>query len=98
MTLCCFRHEKDRALVLHSLFPTQDSLANYVNATSQSSISPSSSSPQATPHPNQIAQFASFWSDASSSRDAEHGRAELQWTTVIPEELIKAARELAKSK
>ncbi|TCD62866.1 hypothetical protein EIP91_006272 [Steccherinum ochraceum] len=25
------KHEKDRSLVLHSLFPTQDSMANYVN-------------------------------------------------------------------
>ena len=70
------------------------SLANYVNATSSSSISPSSSSPQPIPHPNQIAQIASFWSDASSStRDAEQGREDGGWTTVIPEELIKAARE-----
>ena len=70
------------------------SLANYVNATSPSSISPSSSSPQPTPHPNQLQQFASFWSDASSStRENEQGREESGWTTVIPEELIKAARE-----
>ncbi len=70
------------------------SLANYVNASSPTSISPSSSSPQPTPHPSQVNQFASFWSEASSSRtDGVHGRGEAAWTTVIPQELINAAGE-----
>jgi hypothetical protein len=70
------------------------SLANYVNVTSPSSVSPPSSSPQPTPHPNQINQFASFWSDASSStRENGTGREEGEWTTVIPSELVNAAQE-----
>lgn len=69
------------------------SLANYVTATSPNSISPSSSSPHPTPHPSQLTnQFASFWSDASSS--AQGGlKGEGAWTTVIPQELINAAAE-----
>lgn len=73
------------------------SLANYVNATSPTSGSPSSSSPQPTPQPNQINQFASFWSD-NSSRDGSGvgegaGKGEAAWTTLIPQELINAASE-----
>ena len=70
------------------------SLANYVNAASSSSVSPSSSSPQPTPHPNPIQQFASFWSDASSSvRENGASREDGGWTTEIPQELINAAAE-----
>lgn len=73
------------------------SLSNYVNATSPTSISPSSSSPHPTPHPNHINQFASFWSDNSSKDGSGHGgeggNGEAAWTTVIPQELINAASE-----
>ncbi|KAH9927064.1 5'-AMP-activated protein kinase beta subunit, interation domain-containing protein [Amylocystis lapponica] len=47
-------------------------------------------------HPN---QFNSFWSDASSGggvnglEDAVHAKAEPDWTTVIPPELVAAAAE-----
>jgi hypothetical protein len=72
------------------------SLANYVNVTSPTSISPSSISPQPTPHPSHANQFASFWSE-TSSRDAaaggEGGKGEAAWTTIIPQELINAAAE-----
>ena len=58
------------------------SLANYVSVTSPTSISPSSTSPQPTPHPNNINQFASsFWSDSSSREGSggggDGGRAQL---------------------
>ncbi|KAI0685632.1 5'-AMP-activated protein kinase beta subunit, interation domain-containing protein [Cytidiella melzeri] len=72
------------------------SLANYVNAASPTSVSPSSISPQPTPHPNNINQFASFWSDTSSRDGAAGGegaKGEAAWTTVIPQELINAAAE-----
>ncbi|KAI0087727.1 5'-AMP-activated protein kinase beta subunit, interation domain-containing protein [Irpex rosettiformis] len=72
------------------------SLANYVSVSSPTSISPSSTSPQATPHPNNVNQFASsFWSEASSREGGggEGGRGEAAWTTVIPQELVNAAAE-----
>ena len=58
------------------------SLANYVNVTSPTSSSPSSSSPHATPHPNQMNQFASFWSDNSSREGGTGGlgKGEAEWT------------------
>ncbi|KAI0345892.1 hypothetical protein BDW22DRAFT_1426523 [Trametopsis cervina] len=71
------------------------SLSNYVNANSPTSTSPSSVSPQQTPHPNHANHFASFWSD-SSSRDGSgsgDGKGEAAWTTIIPQELINAAGE-----
>lgn len=70
------------------------SLANYVNVTGHSTVSPSSSSPQPTPQPHQLNQFASFWSDASSStRDHGGPKEDSAWTTVIPQELVNAAQE-----
>ena len=69
------------------------SLANYINATSPNTVSPSSSSPHPTPQPTQLNQFASFWSDNSSTRDSGFGKGEAAWVTLIPAELTSAAAE-----
>ncbi|KAH8104665.1 5'-AMP-activated protein kinase beta subunit, interation domain-containing protein [Cristinia sonorae] len=84
------------------------SLANYVNvlipASSSSPQTPGHVSPLSSPHHSHPNQFHSFWSDTSGGDTAgdtrvasgtgiTHYKAEAEWTSVIPPELIQAAAE-----
>ncbi|GBE85126.1 carbohydrate-binding module family 48 protein [Sparassis crispa] len=78
-------------------FPAAISSPNVVPASGSGSCT---TSPLASPHHSHPNQFNSFWSDASSAaangvpgHTEGRGKAEAEWTTTIPPELVAAAAE-----